>query len=96
MLAFHQRAVTLALPSTPEDFTNPEEPEVPVIPAWTPTAVVHGSGDAASIQLVAVDVAIEGPVSAAEKKASGTGTAPAGDERADEFARTAQQLFTAG
>jgi hypothetical protein len=90
------RAVTLSLPSTPHDFTNPEEPEVPVIPAWTPTAVIQGSGEAVSVQLVAVEVAFEGPVSAAEKEASGIGTAFADEERADGFARAAQQLFTAG
>jgi hypothetical protein len=90
------RAVTLALPGAPDDLTNPDEPEVPVIPAWTPTAVIQGSGDAVSIQLVAVDVAVEGPVSAAEKEASGIGTGSAADERADGFARVAQQLFTVG
>jgi len=91
------REVTLTLPKAREDFTYPDETEVPQVPAWVPTAVIEGSGSAAAIQLIRTETTVEAEVSA-EQKAGIDFDRDDGDhaERARIFSRTTQLAFRKG
>lgn len=91
------REVTLALPNAPEDFTNADETEVPLVPAWVPTAVIEGSGAAVAIQLIRTETTVKAEVSA-EQKASIDFDSDEEDEaeRARTFSGTTQLAFREG
>lgn len=91
------RKVTLALPSTPEDFTNADETEVPLVPSWVPTAVIEGSGAAAAIQIVRTETTVEAEVSAQLKASIDFGSEDDDEaERAKMFSGTTQLAFREG
>jgi hypothetical protein len=91
------RAVTLALPHTPEDFTNPDEQEVPLVPAWVPTAVIQGSGAAAAVQLIRTETNVEADVSAKEKAGIDFDSSDEDQrERARRFSGRTQLAFSDG
>jgi hypothetical protein len=91
------REISLALPNGPEDFTNPDETEVPVVPAWVPTAVIEGSGAAAAVQLIRTETTVEAEVSAKEKASIDLDSEDHDEaERARLFSRTTQLAFREG
>jgi hypothetical protein len=91
------REVTLVLPSAPEDFTNADETEVPLVPAWVPTAVIGGSGAAAAVQLIRAETTVDAQVSAKQKASIDFDSSDDDEaERARLFARTTQLAFREG
>jgi hypothetical protein len=88
--------VTLTLPRNPEDFINTDETEIPVVPAWVPTARIEGSGEAVSAQVFAVAVEFSGTLSASDKERAAVVRPEADDGYAREFGRAAQLLWSEG
>jgi hypothetical protein len=88
--------VTLTLPQDQRDFLAEDEPEVPQVPALTPTARIDGSGDAVSVLLIKVDVEFSGPLSATTKATALESQASGDDEPINNFARVAQHLWEEG
>jgi hypothetical protein len=91
------REVTVTLPRAPEDFTNAEETEVPLRPAWVPTAVIQGSGAAAAVQLIRAETIVEAEVSAKQKASIDFESDDAAEmQRASAFSGTTQLAFRQG
>lgn len=87
------RQVTLALPRTPTDFVSDDEPEVPNVPAWVPTARMQGSGDAVAVQLLRVDVEFDGDVSASQKVEARAKEEGGDDTLLNQFGEAAEHIW---